>query len=957
MKTAKKVFSLLLCLVMLVSSFVALPVMAEEGSDIVELKATYDTYISSGATSTNYSTDTKLFVKSENGSPIRRSYLLMDTSETAETLDVSSIGDVKLRLYCTLASDTTAEKANRMQYRLYAFTDYEWADQTAITWSNKISSDTMELVQFVDASNYVKNTWVEIDVTEYVKKHWGEAITFELRNYGPKSNDNHLYFSSLETGDGNEPRLSICTADHTAVSGTPVAVYAENDAKLSVYKCTCGGQWAYDQNGVHYRGESVYKVCEKYTLWTATDGSYRTYKTDAETLADHTLETNGRCSACQEWTYINYSFINSPAVRELKKVTGLSTPAYDATNEWLSAPQGGAINMYTGMATKSESNITPTPFIVSFDFSVSAVLEGDDTKATHWPLLRYRGNADGTSTTNKTTTLLSIGATGTVATDATETSERIYLLLGMDHTFADGEADAIYYLEKDEWYNIQIAVDTIARSYRVYVNGEFVGAVKRVTADYMYSAGLYEDAKFMFGFYDGIAYRYNVGYNLDNISVTKIGSEYIHDLAPTNELIKINYETESLTQSAFGNNTWEVIAFGSHTKLRATEIVTDGTDTYGIFSGTANFGSRISMTSVVNGEDISPLENGKYEIKAEFAVKLDENGEVYSAASSKTGILVRLSKYNAEVKSDLVGYSATGCYTANGVALYNKNGEALSAARTFTDGVLEGTSKLQVIVDEDLGLYSIYVDNAPAYFYENEALVAFIDQPMPLNATGAIKGVLLDQLGIEWNTDNRATLFDDAVTAGTVTYGDVTKEIITEAGATLSNKLQSIFAFNNLLEFAVKEITVTEIPDENVTLVGVQQRAADATDSTAEAFDLRFVFGIDNLFVSDASFVVEAYQDGEYVGTQYISVDTAYSAILADGVQMNAWECVEGEYFVAFKIIGIEEISAESEYSFVIIPALNGQTQENKYWISCNGQGGDIQVKIGSSSDFFPLTA
>lgn len=228
---------------------------------------------------------------------------------------------------------------------------------------------------------------------------------------------------------------------------------------------------------------------------------------------------------------------------------------------------------------------------------------------------------------------------------------------------------------------------------------------------------------------------------------------------------------------------------------------------------------------------------------------------------------------------------------------------------------------------------------------------------MPLNATGAIKGVLLDQLGIEWNTDNRATLFDDAVTAGTVTYGDVTKEIITEAGATLSNKLQSIFAFNNLLEFAVKEITVTEIPDENVTLVGVQQRAADATDSTAEAFDLRFVFGIDNLFVSDASFVVEAYQDGEYVGTQYISVDTAYSAILADGVQMNAWECVEGEYFVAFKIIGIEEISAESEYSFVIIPALNGQTQENKYWISCNGQGGDIQVKIGSSSDFFPLTA
>ena len=170
-------------------------------------------------------------MKSENGSPIRRSYLMFDTSAST-VADASNIGSVTLRMYCAWANNTAAEQENRKQYRLYAFTDYEWPDQTTVTWSAQPSSTTMELVQFIDASTVVANTWVEIDVTEYVTKHWGEKITFSLRNHGPSSSENHLSFSSMENTNGNTPELFICTADHTAKDGAFVSVYQVNMGQI-----------------------------------------------------------------------------------------------------------------------------------------------------------------------------------------------------------------------------------------------------------------------------------------------------------------------------------------------------------------------------------------------------------------------------------------------------------------------------------------------------------------------------------------------------------------------------------------------------------------------------------------------------------------------------------------------------------------------------------------------------
>ena len=134
-------------------------------------------------------------------------------------------------------------------------------------------------------------------------------------------------------------------------------------------------------------GIAVYKVCEQYTLWTAADGSFRTYKTNEVMLAGHAYNANGLCSHCQEYEYIKHSYVNAKAAPTLDEVTGLSAPSYDDTNGWISAPNGGVLNMYTGMSTKSESNISPTPFVISFDFSLSAVLEGNAENTVLWVAL------------------------------------------------------------------------------------------------------------------------------------------------------------------------------------------------------------------------------------------------------------------------------------------------------------------------------------------------------------------------------------------------------------------------------------------------------------------------------------------------------------------------------------------------------------------------------------------
>ena len=75
---------------------------------------------------------------------------------------------------------------------------FDWTSQPAIT----------EKVADIDSASFAAWNWIEIDVTDYVKAHSGNIISFALMNEGVDSEENHLLFYSREK-EGHEPQLVI----------------------------------------------------------------------------------------------------------------------------------------------------------------------------------------------------------------------------------------------------------------------------------------------------------------------------------------------------------------------------------------------------------------------------------------------------------------------------------------------------------------------------------------------------------------------------------------------------------------------------------------------------------------------------------------------------------------------------------------------------------------------------
>lgn len=145
-------------------------------------------------------TENKLRVKCADATNLtRRMYIQFDLTESAKT----EIAKATLRLYCTYSSENAAEIGGR-DINLYATVtgwkenSFGWKDQPAI----------VEKIADVDTSTYRGSTWVEIDVTDYVKAHAGEVVSFAFWNEGADTEKNHLEFYSREQA-GMEPQLVI----------------------------------------------------------------------------------------------------------------------------------------------------------------------------------------------------------------------------------------------------------------------------------------------------------------------------------------------------------------------------------------------------------------------------------------------------------------------------------------------------------------------------------------------------------------------------------------------------------------------------------------------------------------------------------------------------------------------------------------------------------------------------
>ncbi|MBR4873216.1 MAG: hypothetical protein IKV00_05195, partial [Clostridia bacterium] len=386
--------------------------------------------------------------------------------------------------------------------------------------------------------------------------------------------------------------------------------------------------------------------------------------------------------------------------------------------------------------------------------------------------------------------------------------------------------------------------------------------------------------------------------------------------------------------SAFSPSAMRVGAYSNTLDPSLDILNTEKHGAYAYFSDTSIATSdclQFSMTTKVGGTTADTgvkhqvVSDYKYEAKTSIAV--DRNNPLNVD-------MIRLSKYTDTFAKVVLLKLDTAGFVANGQALYTINGERLSPYTTVTNGVPEAFTDVRVVVDEIANRYSVYVNGKVAYYKSGDAYVPFYNMSMPSPETTNIGYTNADKA-------EYATLNVDKTKYHTYTDEYFQELIKNGAVSKYTYACEYIRFFQGWNNFYLKDVTVSAIPDSDVEWIGVQERV----DTANNLFDVRFVAAIDDIYVPNIGFRVEAFMNGESRGTEDIIVDYAYDAIQAGDGYVHAYECLEGEYLTAFRVVGIDLTNDASDvYTFKVTPYTAdedgtrlsvGETRTFKY----NGQG------------------
>ncbi|MBR4873071.1 MAG: metallophosphoesterase, partial [Clostridia bacterium] len=368
---------------------------------------------------------------------------------------------------------------------------------------------------------------------------------------------------------------------------------------------------------------------------------------------------------------------------------------------------------------------------------------------------------------------------------------------------------------------------------------------------------------------------YFFGFALDNISAGVYDTlSDAYNALPVNQIFSLRYDRWQTGHTVTNNNYRPTHAkgvkayIGSFENFFGASNTSYATDENGsVYATLSSSGAarRLSLSTTSNGNK-ADLSGKRYEIRVRFALD--------ASAIGNSGDLVRLYR-GADVRWALVSFSSNGEFEAHKKALYNKDGEKLSFVTTVTNGIPESISDLRVVVDETKGTYSVYVDGSIAYYKDGSKFKPLVDFPLS---------------GAKPFTDTNTLAYD------------------------------YLQLFAGKIGAVLEEAAVTLIPDDDIAFIGSQSRNSDK-GAAKDTFDLRFVFGVDNLYMGRIGFRVAAYKNGAQVGdAQYITTSTVYKALNATGGKLHASQCPEGEYLAAFKIVGIEETVAADTYMFKVTP-------------------------------------
>lgn len=176
----------------------------------VKLKASANTFVANdnsldkGHDGSSY----QLRIKNANDSTQREAYIKFDTTQLNFNYGISKI---ILKLYCKFITPDLSQREVH-DYVLYS-SDPEW-DVNTFTWTTK--PDLIEPILSIDTISINKNSYFELDVTEYIQDHMGEVISFAICNNGDITDENDINLGCAEY-NGQEPYLEFIPEDSECI--------------------------------------------------------------------------------------------------------------------------------------------------------------------------------------------------------------------------------------------------------------------------------------------------------------------------------------------------------------------------------------------------------------------------------------------------------------------------------------------------------------------------------------------------------------------------------------------------------------------------------------------------------------------------------------------------------------------------------------------------------------------
>ena len=597
---------------------------------------------------------------------------------------------------------------------------------------------------------------------------------------------------------------------------------------------------------------------------------------DSQEACAHSYSATGKCSICGAYDWIACPVESNPtygATTTSNSAITTSKPAYNAATGKLEAPEGGAITVIPNLVSGTDySVLANAPLVISFDLMLDEIFVNNASGTIPYPLLTLIGSAE--------YPILSLGSldasSGSVEVVIDKTGNQDRLPTGTYGWVGGIRDSSIYSMKRGEEYRFVVLYDPAAKLASIYINGEYVGVCVMDNI----SENMTEEYKLRFGRgsltvspYSNVPYFF--GFALDNISAGVYDTlSDAYNALPVNQIFSLRYDRWQTGHTVTNNNYRPTHAkgvkayIGSFENFFGASNTSYATDENGsVYATLSSSGAarKFALSTTSNGDKFD-LSGKRYEIRVRFALD--------SSAIGNAGDLVRLYR-GSDVRWALVSFSSNGELEAHKKALYNKSGEKLSFVTTVTNGIPQETTDLRVVVDEGNGTYSVYVNGSIAYYRDGSKFKPLVDFPL---------------IGAKTFTDNNTLAYD------------------------------YLQLFAGKIGAVLEEAAVTLIPDDDIAFVGSQSRNSDK-GAAKDTFDLRFVFGVDNLYMGRIGFRVAAYKNGAQVGDpQYLTTSTVYKALNATSGKLHASQCPEGEYLTAFKIVGIEETVASDTYMFKVTP-------------------------------------